>query len=55
MQSRSGERGVDAKNRKCFSMGTGHLSGIMQYSKIDCDDCTTVNILKNTDLYALNG
>ena len=49
------EWGMDAENRECFSVGTGHLSGIMQYSKMDCDDYTTVNILKNTDLYALNG
>ena len=33
---------MNAENRECFSMGTGHLSGIMQYSKMDCDDHTTL-------------
>lgn len=37
-------------------MGTGFLGEVMKCSKIDSHDgCTTLNILKNMELYILKG
>lgn len=36
-------------------MSIGFLFGVIRYSKLSGDGCTTMNILKNTELYALKG